>query len=99
MTNREKGVMLEIITPAGVVAGVECDSVHLQLADDQKGKGGGSYGIRSGHADAVLLLAEGITVGQADNREVLIAKTGKGFATVSGGAVSVIVDSGEVIKA
>lgn len=99
MSNRDKCITLEIITPAGVVARVECDSVRLALADDQKGKGGGSYGIRSGHAEAVLLLAEGTTVGQTDNREILVAKTGKGFATVSGGAVSVVVDRGEIIKA
>lgn len=91
MTEVNKGLILEIITPQGVEARVKCDSVQLTMADDENGRGKGSYGIRRGHTSCVLLLAQGTTTAQTAGREVFRANTAEGFATVDKNTVSVVV--------
>lgn len=81
MTDGDKYFDLKIITPQGGTKNIRCDSLHLTLADGNDGRDGGSFGIRKGHANSVLLLAEGVTVAIKDGEEVLRLRTGEGFAT------------------
>ena len=48
---------LKVVTPNGEREAVTCDSVHLSVQDNGQGKGGGRYGIRSGHVQALLSVA------------------------------------------
>lgn len=91
MANTEKSFVLEIVTPEGTAAQVECDSARLTLSDGTGGRGGGSYGIRKGHAPAVFLLAEGVTTALLRGKEVLSLPTGEGFASMEGDTLSVTV--------
>jgi len=84
---------LRILTPAGAVAETECDTVLLTLADGRNGRGGGSVGIRSGHAAAIMALADGEATAERDGKAVLRAHVASGFASVSDDVVTVLSDS------
>ncbi len=92
------GLNLKILTPNGVSESVMCDSVHLNLSDDDSERGGGSYGIRQGHVKSMLLLSDGITTADKDGKRVLKAITGNGFAVVDKETVTVIVESCKAIE-
>ena len=79
-------MQLIIATPKGSISPIECDSVHLNISDDTKGKNGGNYGIRKGHAKALFSLDKGNVT----------ATTPKGFATVDNDTVTVVVE--EIIE-
>lgn len=91
MTDTDRCFTLELVTPGGLAARVTCDSVRLTLADGQRGSGGGSYGVRKGHAPAVFLLADGQTVALLDGEEVFSARTGEGFAGMAEDTLTVTV--------
>ncbi len=71
---------------------VECDSVKLSIADSLSGRFSGTYGIRKGHARAVLALAPGKISVFLEGREIFSAESQGGFATVENNAVRVICD-------
>ena len=83
---------LIIATPKGSLSPVECDSVHLNISDDAKGKSGGNYGIRKGHVNALFSLEEGNVSALLNGETVFSGKTGKGFATVDNDVVTVVVE-------
>lgn len=86
---------LTIITPDIKPVTVLCDSVRIMLRDDLNGRGGGSYGIRRGHAEAVLALGKGEVTALSCGETVLCKQCGEGFVRVSNDTVTVITESME----
>ena len=89
------GMELKIISPNGVVGPLECDSVHLFIADDAQEKMGGSYGIRQGHAEAVLVLDRGELSAFFESKLLLQGIHSSGFATVEKNLVTVVAENFE----
>lgn len=84
---------LQIITPNGAAEAVECDSVRLIMANDAEGKGGGSIGIRKGHADAVIALEpQGKAEAFLEGNLVFSRTLSGGFALVKSDAVSILTE-------
>lgn len=86
---------LNIVTPKCTYGPVSCDSIHLTIIDDVNGKGGGSYGIRKGHAKSVFSLGEGVIDAIQGGEVLLVGKSGCGFATVDENVVTVVVETFE----
>lgn len=82
-----------LFTPHQKLESIECDSVKLSVADSVSGKFSGSYGIRKGHAKAILSLAEGRISVSLDGKEIYSVECEGGFATVENNEVRVIADS------
>lgn len=80
---------LKLITPSGDNKTVNCDSITLQIGDDMNGKGAGSYGIRRGHAAAVLAVAKGSVRAMLDGRTILSVNVSGGFAMVKENTVTI----------
>lgn len=78
--------------PDSPVITAECDSVRLTLADDENGRGGGSYGVRYGHAKAVLLLGKGALSAYSGGELVMSAECSDGFARVEDNIVTVVTE-------
>lgn len=91
-------ITLKIITPNGAFGPYSCDSVHLNLCDNQANSGGGSYGIRKGHETAVLALKDGIIKGFLGGKIVVCGNSSNGFAAVEKNTVTVAVKSFEIGK-
>ena len=89
-------MQLIIATPKGSILPIECDSVHLNICEDIKGKNGGNYGIRKGHAKALFSLEKGDVTALLNGKTVYSATTTKGFATVDNNVVTVVVE--EIIE-
>ena len=81
---------LKIVTPEGVNRTIECDSVTLWMAPDQKGRSEGSIGIRKGHTDAVIALGNGPAQARQGDKLMFSAKTSGGFATVVRDTVTIV---------
>lgn len=82
-----------LFTPHQKLEPIECDSVKLSVADSVSGRFSGSYGIRKGHAKAILSLAEGRISVRLDGKEIYSVECEGGFATVENNEVRVTVDS------
>ena len=83
---------LKIITPVASFGPYSCDSVHLTLSDDLEERGGGSMGIRAGHAKALLSLSEGPINCYQKDQCILSGRAGGGFAGVENNCVTVVVE-------
>ena len=81
---------LKIVTPEGDDQSVACDSVNLWMAPDSKGKREGSFGIRKGHAEAVIALGNGPLEAHLEGKSVFSARTEGGFATILRDTVTVV---------
>ena len=88
-------LILKIVTPAGQTASVECDSIRLQIPDDEKGQQGGSVGIRKGHTDTLLAVAPGTITAVTNDGDVKEFPVGSGFAFVEKDVVTVLCDKTE----
>ncbi len=88
-------LLIKIITPNSKPQEFVCDSINLQICDDAFGKGGGSYGIRKGHAKAILALDSGAIIAQREGATVCNIKTSGGFAVIENNTVTVTVDKAE----
>lgn len=84
---------LNIVTPKCTYGPFRCDSVHLTVGDDISGKGGGSCGIRKGHAKSLLSLEEGTIKVFYAGENIFKGKSGCGFATVDQDFVTVVVEA------
>jgi len=94
MGNEQKeSVILEVVTLSGTQPPLACDSVHLNVSDDLDGRGGGSYGIRQGHVNALISLQAGPLTAYQNGKVLLQAQAGDGFATVKDNKVTVVVDT------
>lgn len=89
---------LNIVTPKCTYGPFQCDSIHLTIGDDDKGKGGGDYGIRKGHAKSLLSLDTGVIKAFFLGENILTGKSGCGFATVDKDIVTVVIETFESIK-
>ena len=86
-------LILNIVTPNGIRGPIRCDSVRLTICDDLSGRGGGSYGIRAGHADSLLSLDKGVIKAFLSEQNVLTGESDVGFATVERNAVTVVTEN------
>ena len=84
------GLTLKIVTPEGTDKTVDCDSVILWLAADEKGRGEGSIGIRKGHTNTVIALGNGPISAGINGKAVFSGQTQGGFATVFENVVTVV---------
>ena len=87
-----KMLTLSVVTLAGTMEPLECDSVQLNVADNDQEKGGGSYGIHPGHIKSLFSLAAGPLTAYKNGETVLNATVGDGFATVQKDRVTVVVN-------
>ena len=92
MTNSDAPLTVRIVTPNGVAAEAACDSVILPVADGKSGTGGGSMGIRRGHAQAMIALAEGTVRARLAGNTVLSAAVTSGIASVGGNVVRILAE-------
>ncbi len=84
-------MILKILSPDGVRAEISCDSVVLTVRDSsENGKGGGSYGIRKGHAEAIIATAKGNITAKKDGNVIFSDTLSDGTATVSKDNITVI---------
>lgn len=86
---------LIIATPKGSLQPIKCDSVHLTVSGDAKGRKGGSYGIRQGHVNAVFSLERGTITALLNGDTVFSANTSKGFAAVNQDTVTAVIENYE----
>ena len=86
-------LVLNIVTPNGARDPIRCDSVHLTICDDLSGRGGGSCGIRAGHAKSLLSLDKGIIKAFLSGQTVLAGESDVGFAAVERNTVTVVTES------
>lgn len=89
---------LKIVTPEGVDRTVDCESISLWMAPDEKGKGEGSIGIRKGHVDAVIALGNGPIEARREGQAVFAARTRGGFATVLKDVVTIVTPHIEITE-
>ena len=95
MADTKKVVTLKVVTPTGVFAETECDSVTLTAADNADGQGGGSIGILPGHLPGIFALAEGeIRYRIGEKRSVCCTVRG-GFASLRDDVLTVLTNSVE----
>ena len=89
-------MLLRIVTPAGELAAVDCDSVHLNIPDDAEGKNGGSMGIRRGHSPALAAIAEGEIKAFSDGVLQAAVQVSDGFASVKDDVIMVIASTASI---
>ncbi len=84
-------ITLRIMSPSIAHPDILCDSVRLTVADNEKGRGGGSCGIKKGHAPALIALSEGKVSAYRGNEEIFSRQTKGGFASVENNIVTLII--------
>ncbi len=89
--------MLKVITPEKEYFYEACDSVSFCVGDNTKGKGGGSYGIHKGHANAIFSLSEGRLTASKNGEAIVEGIISSGFSSVENNIVTVIADSFRLI--
>ena len=94
---RNDRLRLTLLTPDGKKAEAMCESIVMLAADDEKGKGGGSFEIRRGHIPALAALIPGEVLGRVKNETVFRAETGGGFARIDGESVTVLTGKFDLI--
>ncbi len=87
MSDNSYGVTLRIVTPTGAQPDVQCDSIRLNVADEQ---GGGLLGIRRGHAPSLIMLERGRVTAFRGGERISDTGVGGGVATVSNNVVTVL---------
>ena len=65
----------------------------MTICDDIDDKKGGCYGVRKGHAKALLALDEGNIEGISLQKIVVRGKSGCGFATIDKNVIVAVVES------
>lgn len=84
---------LRLVTRDGRCEDYPCDSIRLPMADDKKGRGGGSMGIRKGFPNAVIALQAGRAEALRNGSPVFAARITGGFALVEDGRVTLCPDA------
>lgn len=82
-----KLLSLTVLLPDRPPVELPCGSVRLTAAD------GGQYGIRPGHAPAMIALAPGELTASRDGTVLCRLLLGGGFARVAGNTVTVVTES------
>ena len=88
---------LKVITPQRKYIYEMCDSVRFCVSDNQKGNGGGSYGIRKGHAKAIFSVDDGKFSAIGNGEVIVEAIVSSGFLSVDNNVVTVIIDEFQII--
>lgn len=95
MNNQDiSALTLTVISAQKRFPDVYCDSVILTVQDNEDGKGGGLYGIRKGHAKALIATAEGCIKAKKDGETIFSVNLGSGFATVDKNHITVTTHKG-----
>lgn len=85
-------LLLTITTPDETRT-IRCDAVSFTVPHSEaRPNAGGSVGIRRGHTDALMAVAEGRIVARAAGEIVLSAAVAPGFAVVRHDQITVITD-------
>ncbi|MBO6060566.1 MAG: hypothetical protein J6P98_00425 [Clostridia bacterium] len=93
----ELPLTIKILTPEGELVSARCESVTLYARDNEKGEGGGSFGIMKGHLPLIAALEEGSpAIAKAGGREVLRATVRGGFAYSADDIITVIATGAEL---
>ncbi len=92
-----EALSLKVITPEKEYIYENCESVSFCVNDNQKGNGGGSYGIRKGHAKTIFSLDKGKLYASKNGEVEVNAIVSSGFAKVENNVVTVIVDEFQTI--
>lgn len=92
MPNRDRILKLTVITTDREPISVECDSIHLTVKDNEKGHGGGCYGIRYGHENAVIALGKGPLEAFEDGKSILKLDCSEGFARVEREKITAVIE-------
>lgn len=95
MQSQNNKLKLLIVTPDEAPIHADCDSIRVTLSDDEKGRGGGSYGIRVGHTKTILSLSEGPVTAYQGGACILQRTCSAGFARVEDNVVTVVVEAAE----
>lgn len=81
---------VKIITPEGEKNEIYCESLTVTVRDNEKGKGGGSYGIRKGHAEALIALDKGKITAKKGEEIILSETFPEGFLSVKNNYIEII---------
>ena len=92
--NEKKSLLLTVVYPDRAAETLTCDAVTITVQDNKKGRGGGLYGIRPGHAPALFALDPGKAEARLDGATVFHRTLGTGYAKVGNDRVTVITESG-----
>lgn len=96
-TASSKLIKVTVVTPNGIgndgECSFECDSLRMTAQDNKKGKGGGSFGVRYGHTDALAALDKGEITALTDGNVVKKLYTEGGYAKISRDKVMIITQS------
>lgn len=88
----DAGLTLRLAPCNGKSTSVHCDSVRLVAKDGAGGTGGGSLGIRRGHARALVALAAGPVQARLGGETVYEIELSGGIAFVEHDTVTVFPD-------
>ncbi len=83
---------LKIMSPSFSHPDILCDSIRLTVADNENGRGGGSCGIKKGHAPALMALSAGSVKAYCGGEEAFSREIKGGFATVKNNVVTLIIE-------
>jgi len=90
-----KTIELRLCAPDREELRIGCDSVRFSIPDGADGeKSGGLVGIRRGHTDALMAVAEGTVFAFSGGRQIFSCAVGEGLAVVTGESVTILTDSG-----
>ncbi len=92
--NSESARLLNVtvITPDCEENNFTCDSLHVTVPDGRNKNGGGSYGIRCGHAAAILALDNGRIEAFLKGETVWSGIAAEGFARVEADSVTIVTE-------
>ena len=94
-----KTIELRLCVPDLEEVRIMCDSVRFSIPDGAGGKkSGGLVGIRRGHTDALMAVAEGTVFAFSGGRQIFSCAVGEGLAVVTGESVTILTDGGRCAK-
>lgn len=92
MADNNTPLTLKIVTPDARFPEIHCDSILLSVKDNEKGKGGGIYGIKKGHAKSLMATADGTVTAKTGGETQFCEALKEGFASVENNVVTLITE-------
>ena len=89
------GLILKIFTVDNMLEIADCDYVTLDVSDDENGGFSGCYGIKKGHATAVISVREGNVTAQKNGETIFSAQTSSGLAMIKEDIIKLTVDKAQ----
>lgn len=90
--NSKDFLLFKAVTPDGELPEIKCDGVTFHIKDNAKGKGGGLYGIKKGHAKALFAVEAGTVTAKLGDETVFSQQFKSGFASVNNNIVTLITE-------